>query len=393
MRRRGWVALLVLLAVVFAVFRGVQALAEEPEVARFPTDRVVVVGLTGHDRLDATDEQILGAHLGDAQVGTMAARARYVGACAAAGWTTLGAGRRAAVAGLCDPQVSDGRVSDWAARLAAAAARNGDARLGTLAASVPGCVAAVGPGAALAAARPDGTVARYGTAADFLAGGLRTSCPLTLVDPGARAYEILTGLARDPSVTLVVTGIGPAVGSQDPALQVVYRLGTTFPGWLTSASTRREGIVTLTDLTRTLVDVADPGGAAPLTVDGSPLAVAEAALTLPAVAHRIAAIRVLSDAVVTGYLSLAVGGTVLFVLLVAGILLPRPRWSRLVLTYGLTLLNAMMLAGSLPWATASRPQVGWWRRCGAGRSCSSGWCSPWPRCWGGPPPWSRRGWP
>ena len=35
---------------------------------------------------------------------------------------------------------------------------------------------------------------------------------------------------------------------------MIYRLGTTLPGWLTSASTRREGIVTLTDLTRTLID-------------------------------------------------------------------------------------------------------------------------------------------
>ncbi|MCW2811267.1 MAG: hypothetical protein JWP61_1725, partial [Friedmanniella sp.] len=110
------VLLLVLAALLFLALRGVHALAEDPEEVRFATDRVVVVGLTGHDRLDATDEQVLGAHLGDAQVGAMAVRPRYVGDCAAAGWTTLGAGRRAAVGGLCDPQVSDGRVTDWPAR-------------------------------------------------------------------------------------------------------------------------------------------------------------------------------------------------------------------------------------------------------------------------------------
>ena len=57
---------------------------------------------------------------------------------------------------------------------------------------------------------------------------------------------------------MIVTGIGPDPGSDDPSLQVIYRLGTTFPGWLTSASTRREGIVTLTDLTRTLIDFDRP---------------------------------------------------------------------------------------------------------------------------------------
>ena len=117
------------------------------------TDRVVVVGVTGRPELTATDRAVLGSHLGDAQAGAMSIRPRYVGDCAAAGWTTLGAGRRAAVGGLCAPEVQNGKVTDWPARQAAAAARRGDAQLGTLAGSVNGCVAAVGPGAALAAAQ------------------------------------------------------------------------------------------------------------------------------------------------------------------------------------------------------------------------------------------------
>ena len=107
---------------------------------------MVVVGVTGRTALTPVDREVLGAHLDDAQVGAVSIRPRYVGGCAAAGWTTLGAGRRANEGGLCDPQVADGRVTDWAERTAAAAARNGDAQLGTLAASVSGCVAAVGPG-------------------------------------------------------------------------------------------------------------------------------------------------------------------------------------------------------------------------------------------------------
>src|SRR5213079_2532734 len=122
-------------------------------------------------QLTPNDRAVLGSHLGDAQAGTVSIRPRYMGDCAAAGWTTLGAGRRAAVNGLCSPEVQNGRVTDWPERQAAAATWQGDAKLGTLAGSVGGCVAAVGPGAALAAAKPDGTVATYQSRQEFLAGG------------------------------------------------------------------------------------------------------------------------------------------------------------------------------------------------------------------------------
>ena len=188
---------------------------------------------------------------------------------AAAGWATLGRagrrhGRRAVYA----------RGRQWGGQrlgrvLAAAAARRGDARLGTLAGTVNGCVEAVGPGAALAAARPDGTLAAYATVEEFVGRGMATNCPITLVDAGDRSDEVITRLAADDTRTLIVTGIGPAPGSDDPALQVFYRVGTTFPGWATSASTRRTGIVTLTDLTRTLVERAD-GAPSAATIYGSP---------------------------------------------------------------------------------------------------------------------------
>ena len=88
-----------------------------------------------------------------------------------------------------------------------------------------------------------------------------------------------------------MTGVGPVAGSDDPSLQVIYRLGTTLPGWLTSASTRREGIVTLTDLTRTLIDFGAPGSS--VAVDGSPFAVYSADLTLDDIDAKINAIGAL----------------------------------------------------------------------------------------------------
>ena len=351
-----WVAFLLALVALFAGLRGVAALAEPPQPTTIVTEQVVVVGVTGRTSLTDVDRAVLAAHLDDAQVGSVSVRPRYVGACAAAGWTTLGAGRRAAVGDLCDPRVEAGRVLDWPQREAAAAARRGDARLGTLAGAVQGCVAAVGPGAALAAAHPDGTLDDYRTVQQFQDDGLRTRCPTTLVDPGPAADAVVTRLAADPSRTLVVTGVGPAAGSDDPSLQVLYRLGSTFPGWVTSASTRREGIVTLTDLTRTLVDHDRPAGAsAPLTVDGAPLAVEPAPLTVPAVAQHLAATAALSDASPTGYLILGGYGAALFVVLVVGLL--RRRWTvpRLILTFGTVLPLSMMLTGAVPWAGAARP--------------------------------------
>lgn len=353
---RRWIAVLVLLAGIFAGLRGVHALAEPAVESAIVTDQVVVVGVTGRTGLTAVDRTVLQGHLDDAQVGSVSIRPRDLGACAAAGWTTLGAGRRAAVGDLCSPTVADDRVDDWPARQAAAAARRGDAQLGTLAGSVQGCVAAVGPAAALAAARADGTVPGYRTVDQFLAEGLKISCPTTLVDAGAATDEVITRLAADPTRTLIVTGVGPAPGSDDPSLQVVYRLGTTFPGWATSASTRREGIITLTDLTRTLIDHdRRPGAGVPETVDGSPLSVDPATLTVPAVERHLAAVRALSDSVLVAYGILLGSGAVLVVLAVVSVLRRRWRLPRLVCTYGSILPAAMMLTGAVPWSEASYP--------------------------------------
>jgi hypothetical protein len=353
--RRGWRWVILLLAVgaLFVGLRGIHALAEQPQESAIFTDQVVVVGVAGRTELTPTDREVLGTHLDDAQTGMVSIRPRYVGDCAAAGWTTLGAGRRAAVGDLCAPEVQNGEVTDGAARQAAAAARRGDAQLGTLAGSVPGCVAAVGPGAALAAAKPDGSVPQYQSPEEFVAGGMQTQCPITLVDAGPLSDQIITQLADRKDITTIVTGVGPVAGSDDPSLQVIYRLSTTLPGWLTSASTRREGIVTLTDLTRTLIDFGAPGSA--VAVDGSPFAVYGADLTLDAIDAKMDSIAALSDAAPIGYLVLGLGGAVLFVIMVVDVLRGRFFLPKLILTFGGVLLAAMMLTGAVPWQHSGSP--------------------------------------
>lgn len=359
MRAQG-VLRLVGLAAIFATLRLVAGGYEPAEPLVFTTDQVVVVGVTGRPDLTDADRQVLEATAVDgqiqAQAGVMAIRPRKVGDCAAAGWTTLGAGRRAYVGGLCDPQVAAGRVTDWAARVQAAAVGRGDARLGTLAADANGCVEAVGPGAALAAARPDGTLADYRTVDAFLAAGSTSRCPVTLIDPGEQPDRVIAGLARDPGVTVIVTGIGPAPGSTDPALPVVYRLGTTLPGWLTSASTRREGIVTLTDLTRTLVDFGRPAGSpAPTTVDGSPLALVESDLTPAQIQDRVTSTAALSDAIPVVYLVMVLAGLVLALAGVIGLRLRRWWLPQGVAVFGASLPAAMALTAATGWPRSSAP--------------------------------------
>ena len=141
-----------------------RAAPSRPMPSRSSPTRWSWSGSTGRTALTAADREVLGARLDEVQVGAIAIRPRYVGDCAAAGWTTLGAGRRAAVGGLCDPQVArrPGR------RLGRPAGRGGRATAATPSWAPwpprsPGCVAAVGPGAALAAARPDGSLADYQT--------------------------------------------------------------------------------------------------------------------------------------------------------------------------------------------------------------------------------------
>ena len=345
--------MLLALGVLFVGLRGLHTLADQPQESAIFTDQVVVVGVTGRTELTPADRAVLGTHLEDAQAGMVSIRPRYVGDCAAAGWTTLGAGRRAAVDGLCTPQVQNGKVTDWTARQAAAAARRGDAQLGTLAGSVPSCVAAVGPGAALAAAEPDGSVANYQTPEEFVAAGMQTQCPIALVDAGPLSDQIITQLADRDDITLIVTGVGPGAGSDDPSLQVIYRLGTTLPGWLTSASTQREGIVTLTDLTRTLIDFAAPGSS--VAIDGSPFAVHSAELTLDGIDAKMNSITALSNAAPIGYLILGLGGGLWFVILVVGTLRSRLALPKLILTFGGILLAAMMLTGAVPWQNSSSP--------------------------------------
>ena len=351
-----WVAALMVVLAAFLGLRGLRAVQPEPAADPMRAGTVVVVGVTDRSSLTGSDRVLIDSHSGEVQFAAVSVRPRYIGDCAAAGWATLGAGRRTSVNGLCDLRVDAQRVTDWPQRLAAAAAHHGDAALGTLAASVPGCVAAVGPRAALAAARPDGTVAQYDTVDHFLADGLATPCPLTLVDAGQQSDHIIKALADRPHVTLIVTGIGPPAGSDDPSLQALYVLPVTAAGWLTSTSTRRDGIVNLTDLTATLISAGGHSeGDRPAQVDGSPFEVRTEVVTATAAQDHLEAVAALSDAALRADTALGVSGAILLVTLIVSVTARRLAIARPILEWGTVLPATMLLTGAVPWNATRWP--------------------------------------
>jgi hypothetical protein len=203
-------------------------------------------------------------------------------ACPADGWVTVSAGVRSAGGPYCTEPVrvtpyGQGAVVGDVARLRKMNAGFGPVGLlGDAVHRAGGCTAAVGPGAALAAADTAGRVDVYAASAAS-AGWER--CPVTVVDAGrvtgtdgaraaaARRADAVVGsvLARAPSSAVVVAGV-----SDDGAVHLRLALATGSAGrYLGSDSTRRSNMVILPDLTASLL--ASAGIPAPAAMVGTPL--------------------------------------------------------------------------------------------------------------------------
>ncbi|AKT50631.1 hypothetical protein ADJ73_03685 [Arsenicicoccus sp. oral taxon 190] len=238
-----------------------------------PVVLVGVGGLTAEDLGPAATPHLWGLLQRGASA-SLVVRSVHLSTCPVDGWLTLGAGTRAAQPGSqasppCPPlpPVSGAQVPGWSDYLAAARATKQDARLGSLAQALTAggdCVTALGPGAGIAAADPQGRVARWrplqpGTLRQDLAG-----CPVTLVDPGGvsvdrgdraaqvRALDAQVGavLAATPTGATVIVA---ALADDGPTARlhpvVVAGRGS---GTLASSSTRQDGYVLLTDLAPTI---------------------------------------------------------------------------------------------------------------------------------------------
>ncbi len=286
-------AVVALVAPAYAAGRGS---APSPATAGGTAGAIVLIGTGGLTWSDVseTGTPALWALLRDGSSAAMSIRSVQTNTCPIDGWLGLSAGSRAAAARVgpqpsaqdrpCPaiPEVVGGRVPGWSAYVRAAADDGFDAHLGLLgdrAAAAGVCVQAVGPGAGLAAARSNGSVARYAswdpaTLLTDLAG-----CPITLVDVGAlrdpgdvaggepvsgsRAEQVMAIDARIGQVIdaapngadFVVASIADAGRSE--RLRMVVARGPDFgPGELYSPSTRQPGLVQEQDLTVTTLRIA-----------------------------------------------------------------------------------------------------------------------------------------
>ncbi|MGD7789699.1 hypothetical protein ACQCX2_15980 [Propionibacteriaceae bacterium Y1700] len=259
----GVILLAVVMAVGVGVLAGVHLLAgstaAEHTDSKIFTDKVAVIGVPDRLNTHAIDDQVLTEQA--AQVGAVVADP----GCPAKAWASLSAGRQVSVD--CDPAVNEtGIVLDWQDRQAEARRSGGE--LGALAGDGSDCLSSVGTNAALAAVRPDGSTADHQEVDAFIAGDYGTACPVTMIDAGERTDQVITDLAGRDDWTVIVVGMGG-----DHRAQLIYRLGTTLSGWLTSASADRQGVVRLSDLSRT---IGDHISGTPWTVaDGDPLQVVE----------------------------------------------------------------------------------------------------------------------
>ncbi len=367
-----------------------------------PDPAVVVVGIPGLRWSDIQGEiptpgLVLLAR--DSALAALSVRTVEPTTCPLEGWLTLNSGARSVgprpggdCAPLPTPQVNGpaATVPDWAALVAPNADHSYDPVWGTLAGARPGVIAttsdtlrcAVGPGAAVALADADGRV--RATYADDLARLPAKGCTdLLLIDAGAlplgpdriptlhRVDQVVADL-RDalPRSALVVAGIADSdpdrahlsvlmIEAGDEGLKGLRR------GWLRSESTRRTGIVALTDLTPTLMR-----GPVPADLDGNALQFRARIESTPSAVRemerRDIAAQVVLDVFVPFFVVLIGGQLLLY--LSAGLALRAGRLdrrgcARLVALVGLgfgAAPAATVLANLLPWRGAGHPALTLW---------------------------------
>src|SRR5256714_2931818 len=249
-------------------------------------DYVIIAGAAGlrWDDVNPVDTPTMWQLAQNGAVGALSVTSAHTPTCPADGWLTLGAGNYALR--------SDARVDQDCPVLPDIRSPDGigaflpdqDPKInglndgqpygtqpGALAESVR-CTAAVGPGAAVAAARASGRVDRYQPALPQHPEGYLGTCILSIVDLGTivgtspqlrqvaarQADQALARvLAARPARSLVLVA-GLSDTDRTSRLHVAIADGPGYPvGWLTSSSTSRPGYVQLTDLAPTALTALD----------------------------------------------------------------------------------------------------------------------------------------
>ncbi|MET8367902.1 MULTISPECIES: hypothetical protein [unclassified Micromonospora] len=404
MLRRLAPALLTVLVVVL----GVTALSARPPqgTPQRTADFVVLAGIAGlrWEDVDQQSTPTLWRMARDGSIGSLSVRSAHRPTCPVDGWLTLGAGSFAAWNGTrpdggCPPagvavEQPDGIGANLPDQESVVQYNQQRLPWGTMPGSLSEsvrCSVAVGPGAAVAAARPFGRVDRYAAGLPADPRRLLGSCVLSIVDlgtvegtdPVARAEQARAAdaqlarvLAARPERSLVlVAGISDT--EQPSRLHVVVADGPGWErGWLTSASTGRDGYLQLVDLAPTaLTALGRPMperlflGRPAVSTGGRPSDLTEA-INAPADADREATAQ---RAVSGRFFALLAGLQVLLALAVlpllrrarphAGPAGPTPVSARVVAVVELLLVAAALavpaalLADAVPWWRGEHP--GW----------------------------------
>ncbi|WP_045742253.1 MULTISPECIES: hypothetical protein [Actinoplanes] len=245
-------------------------------------DYVVVAAAAGlrWEDLDPDTTPALWQEATAGAIGWLSVRSAHDVTCPADGWLTLGAGNFAAwstddVPGRCPaaaPALTrpDGIGANLVDQRAVVRTNQNSLPYGTtpgaLAESVR-CTVAVGPGAAVAAARPFGRVDRYVPELPADPADLLDDCVLSIVDLGtvtgsgadrraavqAADTALAKVLAARPERSLMLIA-GVADTDAASRLHVAIAEGPGWDdGWLTSASTGRDGYLQLVDLAPTVL--------------------------------------------------------------------------------------------------------------------------------------------
>jgi len=358
----------------------------------------VLVGIPGlrWSDVSANETPALWQLADDGALAAMSVRTVRPASCPADGWLTVNSGARSIMPRTGDaarPCVTPPEpledptegfaVRGWSAVLDHNREFSYDPRFGLLAeaAAQRGCATAVGPGAALALADGNGRLERY---APTVAEADLDACPLTVIDPGAllapytpdrettvhRLDADLSGvLAQLPSdATLFVAGLADSVLVPTHLSVMLANGGPYQRGWLTTRSTRHDGLAQVTDLTPTLLaamGVDTPPGAvgAPMTHVGGRPDVSEAVDRL---VDRDRAAQTIRESF-SAFFAILVLGQLLAYLLVAlirrGASSRGHRWLGTVEAVALGFAAApaaSFLANLLPWWRTERPGLALW---------------------------------
>ena len=264
---------------------GAALVVAHPAAARTPAAtparHVVVVGLPGLRWSDVSPAATpaLWRLAGQGSVGSLVEGTVLPLTCPADGWLTLNGGARAQSrhtdAGCgrfpavdpAGPQNAGATIPALPALISYNRRFHNDPSWGVLGRAAS-CATAVGPGAALALAEPQGPsghVASYLPDPSDLTAAVLSRCPLTVVDLGNLGYsersaalaaadtELQRLVAELPAgTTFLVTA--PGSTTKPPHLQLTLVDGAGYQaGLLEASSTRQPGLVALTDLTPTVL--------------------------------------------------------------------------------------------------------------------------------------------